>query len=73
MVTICVYRKDDGKPVQGAKVSAYWFDFGAYSAEGVTDKNGQASLDVKPRQMKVLVNNREVFKGEVSEWESFHI
>ena len=66
MITICVYRKDDGKPVQGAKVSAYWSGIGAYSAEGITDKEGEAHLDVKPRQMKVLVNNREVLNGEVS-------
>lgn len=66
MVTICVYRKDDGKPVQGAKVTAYPSGFFETSAEGITDKSGEAHLDVKPGTMKILVNNREVFKGEVS-------
>ena len=64
MVTICVFRKDDGKAVKDAKVRILfgWADY----VDGVTNKDGEVDLNFKPGEGRIEIDGKEVYKGEIS-------
>ena len=72
MITIQVFRKNDGRPVEGARVNTYW-NFNMMGRDGCTDERGEAHLDQDANDCKILINGYNMHEGRVSGRMVFYI
>ena len=76
MITVTFYKRSDGKPVKGAKVSIHFGGSltGTYSDSEYTDAYGEASFDNDAgRSGKIYVNGQEAKSGHISGEEKVYI
>lgn len=66
MFIVQVIQQKTGKPAEGKRVSVYFDSFMRSSAEGRTDKKGEAAFDNENGNGKVKVDGKELYKGNIS-------
>ena len=69
MITVQVYRKSDGKPVKGAKVSVHFSGLfsGGFTKNVYTESDGQAHFDTDGgRTGTIFVDGKTAKEGNIS-------